>query len=38
MARRHTISKRNSKRNFSNNAIPKKINFAPMLTRGGFRL
>lgn len=38
MARRHKISRRNSKRNFRNNAIPRSINFAPILTRGGFRL
>ncbi len=38
MSRRHKISRRNSKRNFMNHAVPKTINYAPALTRGGFRL
>lgn len=38
MARRHRISRRNSKRNFRNHSVANRLNYAPMLTRGGFRL
>ena len=38
MSRRHRISRRNSRKNFSAHAIPRKINSVPLLTRGGFRL
>lgn len=38
MSRRHKISKSNSKKNFRNHSVSKSLNYAPMLTRGGFRL
>lgn len=38
MSRRHKISRRNSKRNFRNHSIPNALNYAPALTRGGFRI
>lgn len=38
MSRRHKISRRDSKRNFRNHAVAHPLNYAPMLTRGGFRI
>lgn len=36
--KRKKISRKASRRNFSYHSLPKSINFAPALTRGGFRI
>lgn len=36
--KRKKISRRASRRNFSRHSLSKSINYAPALTRGGFRI